>query len=59
MDKKSSGIGFWGALQLILIVLKLLNLIDWSWKLVLFPLWIDLGILVFVILAYAWSNWGI
>ncbi len=32
-----------GTLQVVFIVLKLNNLIDWSWGWVLFPLWIAIG----------------
>lgn len=44
-DGKSRRLTFWGALQLMLIGLKLGGLIDWEWKLVLLPLEIDLAIL--------------
>ena len=33
----SKGIGFWGSLQIAFIVLKLCNVIDWSWPIVLLP----------------------
>lgn len=47
-----TGMSFLGVLQLIFIVLKLLNLIDWSWPVVLIPLWIDLGLLgIIVVIA--------
>lgn len=48
--KGRTGMSFLGVLQLIFIVLKLLNLIDWSWPVVLIPLWIDLGLLGIVII---------
>lgn len=35
------GIGFVGTLTIIFIVLRLLNLIDWSWWWVLSPIWIS------------------
>ena len=35
-----SGVGFTGLLTLTFIVLKLLNVINWSWWWVLSPLWI-------------------
>ena len=47
-NSKNSGIGFWGILQIALIVLKLLNKITWSWGAVLFPVW--LGVIGLVIL---------
>ena len=38
-------------LQIIFIVLKCTNLIDWPWKVVLIPLWIDLGIIALALLV--------
>ena len=55
MENNSSsyaGIGVVGVLEIIFIVLKLVGVIDWSWWIVLIPLWIDLGmsfILVFIV----------
>lgn len=46
------GIGFCGALTLILIVLKLLKLIDLSWVWVLAPLWIPAALVVAGIAIY-------
>lgn len=47
MNKNSSsGIGILGVLLIIFIVLKLLNVINWSWLIVLIPLWISIGIFV-------------
>jgi hypothetical protein len=53
-DKKtsSSGIGFTGLLTIVFIVLKLIGKIDWSWWLVLSPIWIPM-LLVFVICIVA------
>lgn len=53
----SGGIGFFGLLQVVFIVLKLLGVIRWSWLWVFVPLWIDIvGIVVilavFFIIAY-------
>lgn len=42
----SSGIGILGILLIIFIVLKLLNVINWSWLVVLIPLWISLGMFI-------------
>lgn len=42
-----------GILDIILIVnviLKLLNLITWSWGIVLWPLWVSIGIVILMIL---------
>ena len=38
------GIGIYGVLQIIFIVLKLLKLINWSWWLVFIPTFISIGI---------------
>lgn len=47
MNKNSSSsIGILGVLLIIFIVLKLLNVINWSWLIVLIPLWISLGIFI-------------
>jgi hypothetical protein len=49
----SGGIRFTEALQLIFIVLKLVKVVDWSWKVVLIPTWCSLGIAVVAFLIYA------
>lgn len=46
----TGGISFMGALALIFITLKLTGTIDWSWWLVLAPLWVGFG-LVLVLFA--------
>ena len=47
MNKNSSsGIGILGVLLIIFIVLKLFNIINWSWLIVLIPLWISIGIFI-------------
>tara|TARA_Y100000310_G_C20572256_1_gene758655 strand:+ start:415 stop:615 length:201 start_codon:yes stop_codon:yes gene_type:complete len=45
----SEGIGLLGALFLIFLVLKLTKNIDWSWWWVTAPLWIPIGIFIFVV----------
>lgn len=40
----SGGIGIFGVLQIIFIVLKLVGVIDWSWLLVLIPVWVVIGL---------------
>ena len=53
MDNKyiniSRGVGFLDILLLVNIVLKLVGVINWSWWVVLWPLWASLIIIVFVI----------
>ena len=39
--KKSEGIGIASVLTLVFVVLKLTELIDWSWVWVLSPIWIS------------------
>ena len=46
------GIGFLEALQLAFIVLKLLNVIDWSWGWVLAPTWVPVAIILTVALIW-------
>lgn len=50
MKKKnnSNGIGFSGLLTVAFVVLKLCNVITWSWWWVISPIWISLA-LVFII----------
>ena len=59
-DKQtSSGIGFTGLLTIVFIILKLCNIITWSWWWVLSPLWISailwVIVLVIVLLAGGWK----
>jgi hypothetical protein len=48
----TSGVGFLGVLQIVLIVLKAFGLIDWPWLLVLFPLWIEFAFVAVVLVFY-------
>ena len=48
------GITFFGLLQIVFIVLKLLGVIKWSWWLVLLPLWIDLALVAIMIAWFVW-----
>ena len=47
----TSGIGFSGLLTIAFIILKLCHVISWSWWWVLSPLWISVGIALFIILV--------
>ena len=55
----SSGIGFIGLLQIVFIVLKLIDKIDWSWWWVLAPLWgtfvLVLVVALVLIVGLSWS----
>lgn len=46
-----TGIGFSGLLAIVFIVLKLANIINWSWIWVLSPIWISwiIGIVIIII----------
>ena len=49
-NNNSSGIGFFGILTIVFIVLKLVDIISWSWLWVLSPLWIPICLSVTIIL---------
>ena len=53
--KCSGGVGFLGLLAIVFITLKLTSVIDWSWWLVLAPLWgpIAFALVVVIVLALA------
>ena len=47
-SSSSSGIGFFGAMFLLFLGLKLCGVIQWSWWLVTIPLWGGLALIVIV-----------
>lgn len=49
-SSSSGGIGFVGLLTIVFIILKLCNVITWSWLWVISPLWISFLVIIFVIL---------
>lgn len=49
-NNSSGGIGITGVLQIVFIVLKLCNVIDWSWWWVLAPTWISIALVIFVLI---------
>ena len=49
----SGGIGFFGLLTIVFIVLKLTQVINWSWLWVLSPLWLPLSLLVCICFTIA------
>ena len=55
-----SGIGFSGLLTIAFVVLKLCNVIQWSWVWVLSPLWISFSLAIFVLIILvvlkAWAD---
>lgn len=56
----SGGIGFTGLLTIVFIILKLCNIIAWSWWWVLSPLWISailwVILVIIVLLMGGWKN---
>lgn len=56
--KNSSGLGICSVLAIVLIILKFVGAINWSWLLVLCPLWIKLllAAIVLVIVEIIDSN---
>lgn len=46
----SGGIGFLGALQIVFIILKLCKVINWSWWLVLIPIYISVGLFIAILI---------
>ena len=53
-SKSGVSIGFVGLLQLAFIILKLCKVINWSWWLVLIPLWIEIILVVGIIAFIVW-----
>ena len=45
---RGGGIGFIGGLTLLFIALKLCKVIKWSWLWVLSPIWITIGLVIFL-----------
>lgn len=45
---KTVGLGFFEALALLFIALKLTGVITWSWLMVLSPLWLTFAVAVFI-----------
>lgn len=55
-SSSSSGIGFTGLLAIAFIVLKLCNVITWSWLWVLAPIWIGFVIAIICLLIWLLSR---
>ena len=51
-NSSSSGIGFVGLLTIVFIVLKLTNVINWSWWWVLSPMWISVIFVALIVGIY-------
>ena len=50
---KTVGLGFFGALTLLFVALKLCGVITWSWLWVLSPLWLSFVVAVFIAVVIA------
>lgn len=46
----NTGVGVLGVLLIVFVVLKLVGVINWSWWYVLIPLWIELGLIAFIVI---------
>ena len=51
-SSSSSGIGVFGLLGVVFVVLKLTNYIDWSWWYVTLPFWGGVALFLIVIAVY-------
>ena len=47
-----NGLNFTELILIVFIVLKLTNVINWSWWWVLSPLWISLGIVIIILIGF-------
>lgn len=52
-ESKSGGIGFFGLLTIVFIILKLTHYINWSWIWVLSPLWLPVAFVIFIVILGA------
>lgn len=54
VSSSSGGIGFFGLLGIVFIVLKLTGYINWSWWIVLSPIWgsVLVGLLIFLVVSF-------
>jgi len=50
-SSRNGGIGFVGLLTIVFIVLKLTNVITWSWVWVLSPIWISTILIIIALIA--------
>ena len=57
-ENNGSGIGFLGVLQIIFIVLKLCNVLQWSWWMVFIPAYISAELTIILIVLAIILNWS-
>ena len=49
-NNNSSGLGLLGVVQIVFIILKLFNLINWTWVQVFIPAFIGIGLTIIVLI---------
>ena len=52
-SSSSGGIGFFGLLTIVFIILKLTHYINWSWIWVLSPLWLPVAFVILIVILGA------
>ena len=52
-----NGMGVLGVLQIVFIVLKLCNVLQWSWWMVFIPAYISAGLTIILIVVAVIANW--
>ena len=52
-NNTGSGIGLLDVILVVNIILKLIGVINWSWWVVLWPLWVSIGVVVIVFIIFA------
>ena len=57
-ENNGSDTGVLGVLQIIFIVLKLCNVLQWSWWMVFIPAYISAGLTIILIVIGIISNWS-
>lgn len=55
-NSTGGGIGFCGVLGITFTVLRLCNVIDWPWWVVLLPIWVPIVLLLLVFVALVIAN---
>jgi hypothetical protein len=54
--KSGGGLGLLDVILVVNIILKLVGVISWSWGVVLWPLWVTLGLLGILLIALLIAN---
>lgn len=55
-SNSSGGIGFFGLLQIVFITLKLADVIDWSWCLVMSPMITGITLVAVIVALAVWAR---